>query len=310
VSSTSVQPRALPGKREIHGPIHWFKNPWRKPRFLQAATFGYLAWSILPVFIAVLFSFNSGRSRSTWQGFSLRWWYQDEFDSLWTDLALRHAMFQTFRLATATVLLAVPIGTAFALGIDRWHGRLPRTADFGMLLQFVVPELILSIALFLFFTKLLEMSPGNLLIPLGTGAQIIGLTTFQLAYSVIIVRARLLSIGPEYEEAAMDLGATPGQALRRVLLPLLAPAIMAAAVLVFADAVDNFVTVRYLSGPASSEPLSVKIYSAARSSPTPAVNAAATVMLLSTLLVIGVGWLISKRWNRGQKTDAAAFTGL
>jgi spermidine/putrescine transport system permease protein len=70
------------------------------------------------------------------------------------------------------------------------------------------------------------------------------------------------------------------------------------------------VTVRYLSGPASSEPLSVKIYSAARSSPTPAVNAAATVMLLTTLLVIGVGWLISKRWSRGQRTDAAAFTGL
>jgi spermidine/putrescine transport system permease protein len=292
------------------GPLGWIKNPWRKPRFLQAATYGYLAWSILPVFIAILFSFNSGRSRSTWQGFSLRWWYQDEFDSLWTDLALRSAMFQTFRLASLTVLLAVPIGTAFAIGIDRWHGRLPRTADFTMLLQFVVPELILSIALFLMFTKLLELSPNNLLIPLGTYAQVIGLTTFQLAYSVIIVRARLLSIGPEYEEAAMDLGATPGQALRRVLMPLLAPAIMASAVLVFADAVDNFVTVRYLSGPASSEPLSVKIYSAARSSPTPAVNAAATVMLISTLLVIAVGWFFSRRWSRGQKTDATAFTGL
>ena len=74
--------------------------------------------------------------------------------------------------------------------------------------------------------------------------------------------------------------------------------------------VDNFVTVRYLSGPASSEPLSVKIYSAARSSPTPAVNAAATVMLLSTLMVIAVGWFFSRRWSRGQQTDATAFTGL
>jgi spermidine/putrescine transport system permease protein len=308
--SDVAAPVTIPATRLRRGPIGWFKSPWRKPRFLQAVTFAYLAWSILPVFIAVLFSFNSGRSRSTWQGFSLRWWYRDEFDSLWTDLALRAAMFQTFRLAAATVLLAVPIGTAFAIGIDRWHGRLPRSADFGMLLQFVVPELILSIALFLMFTKLLELSPGHLLIPLGTGAQIIGLTTFQLAYAVIIVRARLLSIGPEYEEAAMDLGATPGQALRRVLLPLLAPAIMASAVLVFADAVDNFVTVRYLSGPASSEPLSVKIYSAARSSPTPAVNAAATVMLLSTLLVIGVGWFFSRRWSRGQRTDVTSFTGL
>ena len=107
-----------------------------------------------------------------------------------------------------------------------------------------------------------------------------GLVTFQLSYPFIIVRARLLSIGPEYEEAAMDLGGTPNQALRRVLLPLLSPAILASVALVFADSVDNFVTVRYLSGQADTEPLSVKIYSAARSSPTPAVNAAATVMLV------------------------------
>jgi spermidine/putrescine transport system permease protein len=108
----------------------------------------------------------------------------------------------------------------------------------------------------------------------------------------------------------MDLGATPGQAIRRVLLPLLTPAVLASAVLVFADSVDDFVTVRYLSGPASSEPLSVKIYSAARSSPTPAVNAAATVMLISTLLMICVGWYLARRWSRGQRTDAASFAGL
>ena len=67
---------------------------------------------------------------------------------------------------------------------------------------------------------------------------------------MIIVRARLLSIGPEYEEAAMDLGGSPTQAVRRVLLPLLYPAIFASVALVFADTIDDFVTVRYLSGPA------------------------------------------------------------
>ena len=65
------------------------RNPWRKPRFLQAVTLAYLAWSILPVIIAIVFSFNAGRSRSTWQGFSMRWWYQDPFDSVWHDPALR-----------------------------------------------------------------------------------------------------------------------------------------------------------------------------------------------------------------------------
>ena len=293
----------------IRGPLSWWRDPWRRPRLLQGLTFAYIAWTILPVVIAIAFSFNAGRSRSSWQGLSVRWWVGDPYDSLWRDADLKRALLQTFLLATCTVVIAVPIGTAFAIGIDRWHGRISRVADFTMLLQFVVPELILSIALFLMFTTLLELSPGQLLIPLGTRAQIIGLVTFQLSYSVIIVRARLLSIGPEYEEAAMDLGARPGQAIRRVLLPLLSPAILASMVRVFADSVDDFVTVRYLSGDAASQPLSVKIYSAARSSPTPAVNAAATVMLSVTLLFITVGWFTNRRLNRGEKADAVAFTG-
>ncbi len=303
ITAPTTRPSRVATRRGVFG---WVRDPWRKPRFLQTLTWGYLAWSILPVLIAIMFSFNAGRSRSTWQGFSFRWWYQDEFDSLWRDQDLRRAMVQTFRLAIATVVLAVPIGTAFAIGIDRWRGRISRTANFAMLLQFVVPELILSIALFLLFNKVLKD-----LFPLGTYAQIVGLTTFQLSYSVIIVRARLLSIGPEYEEAAMDLGATPGQALRRVLMPLLMPAVLASAALVFADAVDNFVTVRYLSGPASSEPLSVKIYTAARQSPAPSINAAATVMLVSTLFMIAIGWFLSRRVSKGDTSGAdAVFTGL
>lgn len=282
----------------------WLGNPWRKPRFLQAMTWGYLAWSILPVVIAIVFSFNAGRSRSTWQGFSLRWWYQDPFDSLFNDVALRTAMVQTVRLSVLTVLIAVPVGTAFAIGIDRWRGRPAATANFFMLFSFVMPEIILGTSLFLLFTNTFEG-----IVNLGTTAQTLGLATFQLSYPVIVVRARLLSIGPEYEQAAMDLGASPSQALRRVLLPLLSPAILASVALVFADSVDNFVTVRYLSGQGPSEPLSVKIYSAARASPTPAVNAAATVMLVLTLTAIAIAWLVHRRIaaKRGEAMSAAGL---
>jgi spermidine/putrescine transport system permease protein len=283
------------------------RDPWRRPRVLQAVTLAYLLWSTVPVVIAIVFSFNSGRSRSTWQGFSLRWWYQDPFNSLWTDPTLRSAMFQTLRLSLLTVVLAVPLGTAFAIGIDRWRGRPAATANFFMLFSFVIPEIILGVSLFLLFTNLAEG-----LVQLGTPAQVLGLVTFQLSYPVIIVRARLLSIGPEYEEAAMDLGASPTQALRRVLLPMLAPAILASVALVFADSVDNFVTVRYLSGQAPTEPLSVKIYTAARASPTPAVNAAATVMLVATLTVIGLAWVAYRRIvsRRGEAVSASGLADL
>jgi spermidine/putrescine transport system permease protein len=279
----------------------YFRNPWHKPRFLQATTIGYLLWSLLPVLIAVFFSFNDGRSRVSWQGFSLRWWSGDPTDSLFHDAAMRSAMVQTFKLSFLTVLIAVPLGTLFAIGIDRWHGRPARTANFAMLLSFVVPEIILGVSLFILFTSLLKN-----VIPLGTNAQLLGLVSYQISYPTIIVRARLLSIGPEYEEAAMDLGATPGQSIRRVLLPLLAPAILASVALVFADSVDDFVTVAALSGPASSETVAIKIYSAARASPTPEVNAAATMMLITTLLVIAGGLIFYKRFNRGQSGAGAA----
>jgi len=286
---------------EATGAKGYFRNPWRKPRFLQATTIGYLLWSLLPVLIAVVFSFNDGRSRVSWQGFSLRWWTGDPTDSLFHDAAMRSAMAQTFKLSFLTVLIAVPLGTLFAIGIDRWHGRPARTANFAMLLSFVVPEIILGVSLFILFTSLLKN-----VIPLGTNAQLLGLVSYQISYPTIIVRARLLSIGPEYEEAAMDLGATPSQSIRRVLLPLLAPAILASVALVFADSVDDFVTVAALSGPASSETVAIKIYSAARASPTPEVNAAATMMLITTLLVIAGGLIFYKRFNRGQSGAGAA----
>jgi spermidine/putrescine transport system permease protein len=284
-------------------PRGYFKNPWRRPRFLQATTIGYLLWSMLPVLIAVFFSFNDGRSRVTWQGFSLRWWTGDPNDSLFHDTAMRAAMGQTFKLSIATVLVAVPLGTLFAIGIDRWHGRPARSANFVMLLSFVVPEIILGVSLYILFTSLFKnvLALGNL----GTKAQLLGLISYQISYPVIIVRARLLSIGPEYEEAAMDLGATPGQSIRRVLLPLLAPAIMASVALVFADTVDDFVTVNALSSTANTETLAQKIYSAARASPTPEVNAAATTMLITTLLVIAGGVLFYKRFSRGQEVGGA-----
>jgi spermidine/putrescine transport system permease protein len=150
----------------------------------------------------------------------------------------------------------------------------------------------------------------NNLLPLGSFAQVLGLVTFQVSYAVVIVRARMLSIGPEFEEAAMDLGDPPWRSIKRVLLPLLAPAILASVAVVFADSIDNFVLVRYLSAGADSEPLSVKIYSAARSSPTPAVNAAATVMLVATVSVVVVGYLLYRAFSKGQQSDdVASFAG-
>ena len=100
-----------------------WSNPWGQPRFLIIFTWAYVLWSLVPVGIAVLFGFNAGRSRSTWQGFSLRWYYQDPDLSVLHDPSLRDALFQSLKLAGLTMLIATPLGVALAIGLARWSER-------------------------------------------------------------------------------------------------------------------------------------------------------------------------------------------
>jgi spermidine/putrescine transport system permease protein len=285
--------------------VGWWHDPWRKPRVLAALTVFYLVWSLLPVLVAVLFSFNAGKSRTVWQGFSMRWYWGDPTGSVLHDPSLHDALIQTLRLGVIVTLITVPLGAALAIGLDRWRGHLSAGTNGLVLLSFVVPETLLAVA-FLFVVTQVALP-----FSLGTTAQVIGLVTYQLSYPAVLVRARLSAIGREFEEAAMDLGASPLQAQRRVILPMLAPALLASAVLVFADVVDDFAIVRYLSGSASTEPISVKIYSAARAAPTPALNALASLMLLAAVVVVGLGFL-GYRWlarRAGDDRDIGMFAG-
>ena len=273
----------------------WWRDPWRKPRVLLLFTLLYLVWSLLPVLVAALFSFNAGRSRVTWQGFSMRWYYGDPLRSVWHDASLHTALTHTLWLGVVATALVVPLGVAMALGLDRWRGRIPAGANLAVLVSFVLPEILVAVSLLFVATVL--TTP----LDLGTTGQVIGLITFQLSYPVVIVRARLLTIGKDYEEAAVDLGASPLGAVRRVLVRMLLPAIFASAVLVFADVIDDFIIVRYLSGDSSTEPVSVKVYNTARAAPTPALNALTTLLLVASLLAVVLGFVAYRWFTRGEK---------
>ena len=281
------------------------KSMTPKAHGLATITVVYLLWALVPVAIAVLFSFNAGRSRSVWQGFSLRWYTWDPNGSILNDPSLRNALLHTILLALIATAITVPLGVCLALALERWRGRRPTGANFAVLLSFVIPEIALAIGL-LFLITMLTTPFG-----LGTTAQIVGLVTFQLSYPVVIVRARLLTIGTQYEEAARDLGASALGAVKRVLLPMLSPAILVSAILVFADVLDNFVIVRYLSSDMSTETTSMRIYSTARAAPTPALNALATLILVASLGAVIIGWLIYRRLGKNDGGDVSfgSFTG-
>jgi len=285
---------AAPGEIVDEGPagVSARRSGQRRPWVLATLTWIYVAWSLVPVLIAVQFSFNDGRSRTSWQGASFRWYWGDEFASVAHDASLRLALTNSLQLAVLTLLVATPLGTALALGLTRWRGRTSRASNSLMLLPLATPEIVMGSALFIVFTNLYTA------VPLGRTAQLIGHVTFSISYVVVIVRARLVSIGSEYETAARDLGATRLQAIRTVLIPLLAPSVFAAAMIVFAASMDDFVVSSFLSTDASSVTVPIKLYSGVRTAPTPALNALATLLLLGTVLAVLLAWLVLRRLRR------------
>src|SRR6476619_2001797 len=280
--------------------LTWLRNPWGRPRFLPLVAGLYILWSVVPVAIAILCAFNGGRARTTWQGYAFRWFWQDPDLSVFHDDALQGALKHTLVLALISVRIATPLGVTLALGLQRWRGRGSGTVNVLMLLPLVTPEIVMGVALLLLF---LQVFSG---IGLGTDAQAIGQITFTLSYVVVIVRGRLVSIGPEYEEAAADLGAPRRDQCFRVLLPLLAPAIVASAAVAFAVSIDDFVVTQYLSSDAGTTTVSMLLYANARGAPTPALNAIATVGLAITLLTLVAAWLVYRRFAGGQEAASLA----
>jgi spermidine/putrescine transport system permease protein len=278
----------------------WLENPWGKPRWLRLTTIVYLVWSIVPLLIAIRFSFNEGRSRSTAQGWSTKWYWGSP-GSVWEDPDLLGALRQSLKLALIAVVVTVPLGAALALGVTRWRTRASGAARAFSLIPLITPEIVMGVSLLVVFANLLTF------VPFGTPAQAIGHITFSITFVMIIVRGRLLSIGPEYEQAAQDLGATPLQALRMALLPLLVPALIASAIMVFAISMDDFVVSAFLSSGSDTDTVPVRIYSNARGTPTPALNALASLTLVITLVIAAVAIVV---WQGARRRGGQAGTGV
>lgn len=273
----------------------------KRPSGLAVVTWLYVIWSLLPVAIAIRFAFNETRSRTSADGFSLRWFWTDPTLSVRNDPTLAAALEHSLVLAGLAMLIATPLGVALAIGLQRWRGRGSGVSNVLMLLPLVTPELVLAVGLFLLFTSLFGF------IGLGTTAQAIGQVTFSLSWVVLIVRGRLVMIGNDVEEAAADLGAPPWDRMRRVLLPLLTPAIAASVLTVFALSIDDFVVTQYMASGADTTTVPMRIYATARAAPTPALNALATILLVLSLLALVLAWFAFKRLSRGQETRLETF---
>ncbi|MGH2844111.1 MAG: ABC transporter permease [Solirubrobacteraceae bacterium] len=273
-------------------PRIWQARPRRVP-VLGTVVLLYLLWSLVPVLIAFLFSFNAGHSRSVWQGFSTEWWTGP--GSVFSDSIYRDAIFHSLLLAGLAVVVSVPLGVSLAIFLARWRGVAKRPASLLVTLPLVVPELVLALALFFLITNLVHF------IPVGTPAQVVGQVTFILPLVIVITRGRLASISSGLEEAAQDLGATQLQAFRLVLVPLLTPAVLAGAIVAFAISIDDFVITEYMSSSSATQTVPMVIYNSTRGSATPALNAMAMVMALATILLCAGGYAAYRILSRREQ---------
>jgi spermidine/putrescine transport system permease protein len=295
-SATSVETAATGRTTTLRGRL---SNPWGRPRLLAVTTWLYILWSLVPVLLAIRFAFNSGRSRTSLQGWSLRWFWEDPTLSVFHDPTLQAALRHSLVLAALVMVIATPLGTALALGMRRWVGRGSGTANIILLLPLVTPELVFAVGMFLLFSTAFGF------IGLGTTAQAIGQVTFTLSWVVLIVRGRLATIGRDVEEAAADLGAPPLHVVGRVLVPLLLPAMAASLLVWFALSIDDFVVSQYLASGADTTTVPMRIYSQARAGPTPALNALVTIMLVVSLLALVLAYVVFRALTRGEKKTSA-----
>jgi spermidine/putrescine transport system permease protein len=255
-----------------------------KPRFLRVFTVGVYLFLFAPIFVVILFSFNSIKSLTTFEGFSLQW-----YEEFLNDESLRESLFASLEIAFLTMLAATVLGTLLAIGLVRSRAKWAPGANVLMLVPLVVPEIVAGISALLIFSQL-----G---IALSFWTIVIAHITFSISYVTIVVRARMAAISEEVEQAAMDLGATRWQAVRLVLVPALWPSVLAAGLLVFAFSFDDFVLSFFTTGE-DLQPLPVRIWSAIRFGLSPTINAIGTLMMVVSLSAIALAILLPRLFGR------------
>ena len=263
-----------------------------RQRLAHFYTMAFLFYLLAPLAVMSGAAFNDNKTPSIvpWKGFTWHW-----FGELWADDRMLNAFRNTLLVAVAVGVLAVIVGTAAAILINSISGRL-RTVLYGMMISTIlIPGVVIGISTMIMWTQL-----GGLLfggdrpfpfIP-GLHLSVLGQVSYIAAMVMLLVLARLQSFDAGLEEAALDLGASHGQVLRRILLPHLYPAIGAGAAVAFFQSIENFNVTQFTRGGADT--LTVYVFSKVRSGITPTINVLAFLLICFTLL-LALAYEINRR---------------
>jgi spermidine/putrescine transport system permease protein len=229
-------------------------------------------FTYLPIFVLIVFSFNSGRSTGVWEGFSLKW-----YEELINDARIQAALLTTVIVALSSAVISTVFGTVSAIGIF-YMKKMPKNIIMNVTnIPILNADIITGVSLLLLY---------NILgIDLGYASLIIAHISFNIPYVILSVMPKLKQMDNNIYEAALDLGATPTKALVNVIVPQIMPGIVSGFLLALTMSMDDFVISLFTSGPVVST-LSLEIYSMTKRGITPEINALSTIIFVIVIAVL------------------------
>ncbi len=244
-------------------------------------TFLIFLFLYAPIIVLIVFSFNDSRSRGTWSGFTLRWYVE-----LFRDPTILKALYYTILIAVLSSIISTVIGTFAALGIHNMPGIRKKVVLNLNYLPVLNPDIVTAVslmALYRFFR-----------LDFGFTTMLLSHITFCIPYVILSVLPKLKQMNKHLAEAAMDLGATPFYALRKVVIPEIMPGIITGGLIAFTLSIDDFVISFFNTGNGVSN-LSIEIFSMSRRGINPTINALSTLMFVGLLILL---LIINKRTEK------------
>ncbi|MEX1181280.1 MAG: ABC transporter permease subunit [Cucumibacter sp.] len=261
----------------------------RRGLLLPVAAVLGLVFLYAPIISLMVYSFNESKLVTVWTGFSTKWYVE-----LFQNPQILGAAWISLQIAVISATVALAFGTMVAVALTRLGRFRGRTLLTGMITApLVMPDVITGLSLLLLFVAM----EGTFGWPAGRGmfTIILAHATFCMAYVAVVVQSRLADLDEALEEAAMDLGATPGRVFFDITLPIIAPALISGWLLAFTLSLDDLVIASFVSGPGSST-LPMVIFSKIRLGVSPDINALATIFI--GIIALGVGlatWQLARR---------------
>jgi len=260
----------------------------RRSRIPLFVTLAVLFFFYLPILILIVNSFNASRFETGWQGFSLIWYRR-----LLHEPEIWRAAKNSLLIAVSATAVSLVIGTTAAVAIHRFARSRLQRFHFGLVYApLVVPEILMGISLLMLF-----VAAG---VELGLFTIFLAHVTFCLSFVAMTVLARLQDFDESVIEAARDLGASWWTTIRRVLLPMLLPGLIAGGLLAFTLSIDDFVITFFVAGPGSTT-LPIRVYSMIKFGSPPLINALSTILLALTFAAVAASQRLSRKGTADSK---------